>query len=116
MFDESRVQYTIEARQDDVHVRGNAIASGNDDYDRRVEDEILARLDGGDVWAWAYVCVVATYPGIDGIEGRDYLGCCSYASELDFANNSGYYEDMKKAACADLEAKLAAVAAVLYEG
>lgn len=36
MFDESRVQYTIEARQDDVHVRGNAIASGNDDYDRRV--------------------------------------------------------------------------------
>ena len=44
--------YTIEvtAAQDDIPVRGNAMASGDDATDRECEDDILTRLDSGDVW------------------------------------------------------------------
>lgn len=82
---------TLVAEQDDAPVRGNAAASGDDAYDKEVEDAILARLDRGDVWAWASVKVSAR---LGGCEGVDYLGCCSYDSEADFRRPGDYFDDM----------------------
>lgn len=103
----SQVEFSILAEQDDIEVRGNALASGNDQEDKEVEDDIISKLNRGNVWAWASVNVKASYKGM---EGNDYLGCCSYDSESDFINNSCYYEDMKKAAYNDLIAQIKALA------
>jgi hypothetical protein len=97
MFDDSKVSYTLEVCEEFVTVRGNAMASGDADFDWSVEDSILERLEEGDVWAWASVKVTATYDGVDGVEGTDYLGCCSYADEEDF-KSGGYYDIMKEEA------------------
>jgi len=106
MFDESKVKYHLEVSQDDQDVRGNVLASGCDECDKRAEDEVIDRLDNGDVWAWALVRVVATYEGIDDIEGDAYLGCCVYYGPGDFKANSCYYEDLKLEACNELREKL----------
>lgn len=76
------VDFEIEVHQDDTPVRGNALASGDEDEDRACEDEILRRLDQGDVWAWACVRVIATCEGFRG--ESSWLGGCSYRSERDF--------------------------------
>lgn len=110
MFDDSMVSYSIEAEVERIDVRGNAMCSGDNDFDKEVEDRILARLDDGDVWAWASVKVTARYDGIDGIEGVDYLGCCSYADEADF-RNCPYYDDMKDIARENLYAQLEGITA-----
>ena len=103
---ESDVVFTLDVEQDECcDVRGNAMVSGDDDADKAVEDAILARLDDGDVWAWASVCVKATWGGFT---GTDYLGGCSYKDEADFTAPGGYYEDMKAAALDDLNAKVKA--------
>jgi len=98
----NEIEYTVSAEPEDAEVRGNAMASGDDDVDRHCEDAIIADFDGGNVWAWCCVKVTAC---IDGIEGTDYLGCCSYKDEDDF-RKGGYFEDMKLCAAADLRAKL----------
>lgn len=84
--------YTLTAEQDDIPVRGNAMASGDDAADRECEDEILARLDAGDVWAWAHVTVMCTCDDC-GAMGEDNIGACSYADESEFRAD-GYYDDM----------------------
>ncbi len=81
----------INATQDDLPVRGNCIATEDKEFDKTVEDEILERLDYGDVWAWADVEVQATLP--DGRTGSAYLGGCCYEDEKDF-KQGGYYEGM----------------------
>jgi hypothetical protein len=99
MFDDSKVSYALEVYPENCDVRGHH-DSGDDDFDRSVEDTIFKRLDDGDVWAWAIVKVTATYDGVDGVEGTDYLGACNYADEEDF-KAGGYWEDMKdEARCA----------------
>ena len=98
-----RVTYRIEVDFDDMPVRGNAMASGDAAADKEVEDEILRRLDRGDVWAWASVQVVAE---CQGFRGTDSLGGCSYKDEEDF-KTGGYYKDMRREALADLKKTLA---------
>lgn len=49
----------------------------------------MARLKGGDVWAWCVVTVTVTAPS--GAQVTDVL-VGSHANEADFRN--GYYEDM----------------------
>lgn len=85
------VLWTIEAKQDDTPVRGNAMASGDDAIDKQVEDEILQRLDDGDVWAWALVKVTGC---LRGLKAETYVGGCNYSSEADFKAD-GCYEDMQ---------------------
>jgi hypothetical protein len=94
----------IEATYDDVPVRGNAMASGNDELDKQVEDKIIARLETGDVWAWALVTVTASYGGF---YGTDHLGCCCYASEKQFRRDA-YFKDMKKQVIEELADRLMA--------
>lgn len=97
------VTYRLVVEPEDIPVRGNAQASGDDAYDRQVEDAIIRRLDNGDVWAWACVTVIAE---CEGFKGYDTLGGCSYADEEDFKRGP-YYEDMCEVARANLEADIA---------
>lgn len=89
---EREAKITVHAEQDQIPVRGNALASGDDAEDKRVEDEIIERLDNGDVWAWAAVEVCGQWCGL---EVSEFLGCCCYQDENDFVNNSGYFDDMR---------------------
>ena len=100
-----KIEYRIEVEPDETPVRGNALASGDDAEDRKCEDEIIARLERGDVWAWACVRVVATCNGFRG--ESHYLGGCSYKNERDFREPGGYFADMREEARADLETNIA---------
>lgn len=86
------VEFEVIAEYEQMRVRGNVIVSGDDAFDKEVEDGIIERLNNGDVWSWAMVTVRASYKGIT---ANDYLGGCSYGSEEDF-KKGGYYEDMKQ--------------------
>lgn len=88
----------IEVEQETDRVRGNALASGDDDEDRACEDEIIRRLDGGNVWAW---CGVKVTCEANGETATELLGACSYASEADF-RACGYFEDMVRACAQEL--------------
>ena len=85
------VSVRLEAEPELVPVEGNACASGDDDFDRQVEHNILARLQQGDVWAWAAVTVTVSWGPFS---ASDHLGCCSYAGEEDFRMPGGYFDDM----------------------
>lgn len=107
------ISYTVSAEQDDMPVRGNALASGDDKVDKECEDGIIRRLGAGDIWAWAQVKVTASVD-LDGrtFSGRAYLGGCSYKDEADFRQPGWYYDDMCKEAREDLIVKLKEAVAV----
>jgi hypothetical protein len=92
------ITFSISIEEDDLAVKGNAMASGDDAFDKEVEEGILDRLRRGDTWAWACVTVFAK---CQGYEGRAILGGCSYNDEEDF-KKGGYYEDMMIEAREDL--------------
>ena len=94
---------TVAAEPELVPVEGNASCSGNEDFDREVEHNVLSRLQQGDVWAWASVLVIVSW---NGFEGRSSLGCCSYADENDFRQSFGYFEDMVAEALAELNKRV----------
>lgn len=104
------VEFDIEVCPEEYPVRGNAMRSGNVEDDRKVEDEILADLDAGNVWAWASVKVTAR---IGGIECSDYLGCCSYKDEAAF-RECPYYFDMKAEALSALRDKIHGCISAIY--
>jgi hypothetical protein len=108
---ESQIEYLIECLPEDIQIEGNAMASGDADDDKRVEDSIREQLNNGNEWAWCTVKVTAFIPGT-GIEGTDYLGCCSYKSESDFKRD-GYYKDMCAQAKADLLKRVKNIASVI---
>lgn len=102
------VYFRVVAEEEDIDVRGNAMASGDDEVDKKYEDEIISDLQSGNEWAWAYVKVIAEYEDEDGnqYEGHDGIGGCSYKNEHDFVRNSGYYEDMKSMAFDELTSNM----------
>lgn len=74
-------------------VRGNASATDDPAADAAIEDEIIRRLDAGDIWAWASVQVQATAG--DKYKAVDCLGACSYADAREFMKwDDGYFCDM----------------------
>ena len=96
---QEEVTIRLEAEPEWVPVAGNAIASGDDAFDRQIEDEILARLEQGDIWAWAAVTVTVSWGPFS---ASDHLGCCSYAAEGDFRQSGGYFDDMVDQALEEL--------------
>jgi hypothetical protein len=92
------VEFTIECQSEYSPIKGNAIASGDDEYDRQVEEQIAKDFDNGNEWAW---CTVKTTASWRGFKGVDYLGCCSYESKQAFMSD-GYYETAKSQAFDDL--------------
>lgn len=110
---ESDVTFTVHIEQEHEPVRGNAMASGDPDLDRQVEDEILSCLDRGDVEAWCSITVEARWRGY---VGRDHLGCCSHLPGDGRPSLAEQVEDtiqshtMRAEALADLNATLKATA------
>lgn len=104
------VQFTLSIDQDETSVRGS-FESDDPAADRALEDEILARLRDGDMWAFAQVKVTAHWREW---EGSDFLGGCSYKDEEDFRQDQ-YYADMKERAVDALNETLARAAADLNE-
>lgn len=100
------VTFTVGFEPEDMPVRCNVMASGDDVLDKEAEDEIIARLDRDDYLAWCCVKVTATWKEWSGVV---YLGCCSFDSEEDFTKlNSDYYDDLKETALEDLNRELVA--------
>lgn len=86
-----QIEFELIAEYETTPIEGNALASGDDETDRKQEQMIKRQLRNGNVWAWASVELKGKYKGL---EVSDYLGCCSYKSEKDFKKD-GYYDDMK---------------------
>jgi hypothetical protein len=94
---------TLTAEEEDMGVRGNYVASGDDEQDKEDEDEIIRDYESGNLWAWcvAHVTVRPKDGRLATFSGDDYLGGCSYANEQDF-KEGGYYEDMVNTALSEL--------------
>ena len=94
------VSIKIQANQSNIPVKGNAMASGDDKYDRKVENQILKRLENGDIAAWFDVVVTVTIEWDDlEYSAYDSLGACSYNSIKEFVKQiDGYYGDMLETA------------------
>lgn len=71
------VTFTVTVEQENIPVRGNCMASGDDAFDRECEDEIIQALDRGDIEAWCYILVTAEW---EGSKGHGSLGGCSFMS------------------------------------
>lgn len=101
------ITYTLSIEQEDIEVRGNAMASGDDTVDTAAENEIIERLDNGDVWAWFGATCTASIT-IDGetFEGKDHLGACCYTGLEEFIAEGGYWPDMRSEAKGALRLEL----------
>lgn len=80
------VHYAHELEEEHIPIRGNAMASGDAELDRQVEDEIIADLNAGKLEAWccAHVRAFLTFSGTERAfvsDGDAYRGACSYRTE-----------------------------------
>ena len=99
---EDEVEFDLTIEEMDAHPRG-FFASDEPDIDAQQVADIIARLERGDLWAWCVVKVTASWGGFS---SSDYLGGCSYGGEREFKQEGGYFDDMKAAALAGLNATL----------
>lgn len=93
---------SLECLPEDLVIEGNALASGDDDEDRKQEQWIHDQLDSGNVWAWCCAHVEITWRGFT---EHEYLGACSYKSEADFIA-CGELTTMRDEACIRLAQRL----------
>lgn len=103
MLNRDEIQICVTVLPEEIPVKGNAMCSGDEDFDHQVESEILERLEQDDVWAWATVCVTAEW---EGLKEAEYLGCCCYANEEEFRQEGGYFDDMVHEALTNLNLRL----------
>lgn len=102
------IRIELEVEPDDMPLKGNVCATGDDAADAEQEREVAERLGRGDWWAWCYVRVTATWTAPSGATytGSDSLGGCSYASEQDFRADA-YYTDLLEVAVHHLREAIA---------
>lgn len=91
----------VDCLSEDMPIRGNVIDSGDNEFDRQSEDEIIHQLENGNEWAWCTVKVTASW---EGLTTTEYLGGCSYKNKEDFMCD-GYYMDMIDTCLAELTQK-----------
>jgi hypothetical protein len=91
MNDKIKQNATIEIliHPEDLPIRGNLMASGDEVLDKQFEDAVIEELEHNP-WAWCVVEVRACWMGL---KASTFLGGCSYRSEADFKVD-GYYDDM----------------------
>lgn len=99
------VEIILEVEPEETPVRGFYSSTDDPEADRRMEDEIIRRVNNGDYWAWCTVVVKARWGQFTGLA---VLGCCSYEDEHDFKVEGGYYLDLVDEALDDLNEKLSA--------
>ena len=95
----TNITYTLECLPEDLPIRGNCLASGDNAEDERCALWIESELRKGNDWAWCCAKVTCTIEAMgETFAGTDYLGACSYMGEEDFRTPGGYFDDMKRAA------------------
>lgn len=105
-----QVEFQVSYQQDDLLVRGNALASGDAQADKECEDAILARLNAGDELAWCCITVTAAW---NGFTASAHLGGCGLDNEQQVAEEAEAY-GMKEEALANLNKAVAAAYAQLW--
>ena len=110
-FVAKRSTITVECLPEDACIVGNASAI-DPITDAQIAEQIAFSLGCGNPWAWCTAKVTARYLEL---ESSEYLGCCSYLSEQDFRDNSGYFEDMVATARAGLVDQLLEIDSSLRE-
>jgi hypothetical protein len=105
---ESEVSFSVHVELDEFSEIEGSFATGDAEADAAQVAEIQERVRGGDVWAWAFVTVVAEYTTAGGTRftGSDGLGGCCYKDEADFCQEGGYFEDMKAEALYNLNQEI----------
>lgn len=83
---------------DELEIRGNVVNSGDPIFDKEIEDEVIASVESGNEWSWAFIEVRASFAGVT---GSDTMGGATYDDEEDF-HKSGAYEQMEKNAILNL--------------
>lgn len=86
------IEFKMAAHPEDMPIRGNLIASGDDAEDKRQEDAVIEDLENGNEWAWCVIEVKGEYLGLSASE---FLGGCCYDSEDD-AYASGVFDELKE--------------------
>jgi hypothetical protein len=99
------VEYEVRVEPEDLPYKGNCMASGDEDYDREVEQWITDELNKGNEYAWCGVMVIARF---EGFEGVDSLGGCSYKSMADLEED--LIPEMKENALANLRQEIQQIA------
>lgn len=114
------LKFSIDVSEDDTPVRGNFMQTDDPEQDTADENEILSRLDNGDMYAWCSVTVTAKFGDL---EGSDSLHACNFAANItdkeieDWVKFEGLKENafanlMEKAA--EIEKQIAALRQVVY--
>ncbi|KKN21621.1 hypothetical protein LCGC14_0923630 [marine sediment metagenome] len=94
-----QMQIEIILHEEHMQIEGNAVDSGDADFDTVLNNAIAERLNNGELWIW---CTVEVKVTIDGFTANDYLGCCSYDNEQEF-KAGGYYDDMVETCKEDIQ-------------
>jgi len=71
--------------------------------DTELIGQVLKNLESGNKWAWCVVRVTMSWGEWKGVA---YLGGCSYDSLDDFVECGDYYQDLKKDALSELNARI----------
>ena len=101
----------IKVEPEDEHPRGY-FDSGDEEADKALVEKILEESKWNE-WAWCMVTVKVSLHGK--VLGRECLGGCSYESQSDFIQNSGYYEDMVDSAMREAVDELVVLASGIIE-
>lgn len=96
------ISFGIIAHDEHLPIIGNAISSGDIEFDKKVENKIIEEVQKGNEWAW---CNVEVYGDYNGIFASAHLGCCSYENKEEFING-GYYDSMREDILKDIQSKL----------
>lgn len=107
-LDLNDVAYSWDYDPSEVPVRGNAVASGDDTFDRECENRILADLANGEDYAWCDVVVKATLGPFVGV---DSLCAVSVHKESDLESMIKEY-GMRENALTDLTTQIKAAGSV----
>ena len=74
------VTFETKVEYEDIPVRGNYMCTDEPELDKQAEDEVIKRLEQGDMLAWCCVVVTATW---EGHSAYDSLGGCSFEKQSD---------------------------------
>jgi hypothetical protein len=100
MFTIDDIAIAVGTEPEDLSIRGNYIVSGDADYDRKCEDDIISQLDSGNEWAWCRIRVDVTPKSlnyVDIITGYSLWGGCSYENREEFIKSDTYNEMVMQA-------------------
>jgi len=90
----------VDALPEDIPVRGNVLASGDEDEDRAAEDAVLAALEDGEPWAWA---VLRVRVRVQDWTAEAFLGGVSYwGPDADADVRRDLVPDLVHEACGEL--------------